>query len=104
MKFFPEILFPLLAFLFFGVSKITSKYKTNKFIASDELVPATHLQKVITLQTKMFIASYKCALCWGQTLLVLEMNAFHAGNEHFSAGDEHVENVRLNFSQAQTHS
>ena len=51
----------------------------------------------------MFIASDKLVLCWGLTVLALETNVFHAGDEHFSAGDEHVENARLGFSQTQTH-
>ena len=41
----------------------------------------------------MFIASDERVLCWGRTLLALKTNAFHAGDEHFSAGDAHVENA-----------
>ena len=70
----------------------------NPFIASDKIVSVTHLQIWITLYTNTFIASNECVLCWGRTLLALEMNVFHAGNEHFSTGDERVENVRLSFS------
>ena len=34
---------------------------------------------------------WTCLLCWKGTLLAMETNAFYAGNEHFSAGDEHLE-------------
>ena len=44
------------------------------------------------------IASDKSILCTGQALLVLEMNAFHAGDENCSAGNELVQNARSNFS------
>ena len=50
----------------------------------------------------MFIASNERILCWGQTLLALKVNAFHAADEHFSAGDEHVENTCSSFSQTHT--
>ena len=40
------------------------------------IVFATYLQIRITLQTNMFIASDERILCWGQTLVVLETNAF----------------------------
>ena len=50
----------------------------------------------------VFIASAKLVLCWRRTLLALEANVFHAGDEHFSAGDEHVENVHLKFSHTHT--
>ena len=70
----------------------------NTFIAGDKIVSATHLQIRITLQMNMFIASDKCTLCGGRTLLVLETNAVCAGDKHFSAGDECVKNARLNFS------
>ena len=39
----------------------------------------------------------------GQTLLALETNVFYAGDEHFSVGDECVENARLSFSHTHTH-
>ena len=64
----------------------------NTFIANNKIVSATHLQIRITLQTNMFIAG-------DGTLLVLEMNAFHAGDEHFSAGDKRVENMCSSFSR-----
>ena len=62
--------------------------QTNAFIASDEIVFATHLQIRITLLTNMFIASDKRVLCWGRALLTLEVNAFRAE-------DERIENVQL---------
>ena len=31
----------------------------------------------------------------------LEMNGFRTGEEHFTAGDEHVENERSNFSHTE---
>ena len=34
--------------------------------------------------------------------MVLERNIFGARDEHFSAGDEHVENVHSNFSHTHT--
>ena len=46
MKFFQEIL-PLDSGLFWGVSKPTSKQKTEVFIASYETVSATHLQTLV---------------------------------------------------------
>ena len=52
----------------------------------------------------MFIASNERVLCWGQTLLALETNVFHAGDEHFSAGDACVENVRSTFSHTHSYS
>ena len=77
----------------------------NEFIASNEIVSAIYLQIQITLQTNMFIASDKCALYWGQhfrrwrqTPLALETNVFHTGDEHDSAGDEHVEYAHSSFS------
>ena len=73
------------------VSATHSEYEftlqTNSFIASDEIVFATQLQIRITLQTNMFIASDKHGLCWGQILLALEMNAFGAGDKRVRAGD-----------------
>ena len=39
---------------------------------------------------------------WRQMCFTLEMNAFHAGGEHFSAGDERAENASLNFSHTHT--
>ena len=39
----------------------------------------------------MFIASNKRV-----TLLELQMNVFYAGDEHFSAGDERIENKHSN--------
>ena len=36
----------------------------------------------------MLITSAERVLCWGQTILALETNAFRDGDEHFSAGDE----------------
>ena len=51
----------------------------------------------ITLQANAFIASDERALCWsGDEHLVLEMNAFRAG-------DEHAENAHSNFSHTHTH-
>ena len=50
----------------------------------------------------MFIASEEHILCWGQILLALEMNAFHAGDEYISAGDERVVNKRTSFSHTHT--
>ena len=41
---FSETFFPQFLFFFGGVSKPTSKQKTNVFIASDKIVSATHLQ------------------------------------------------------------
>ena len=46
----------------------------NLFIASDEIVSATHLQIRIVLQTNMFITRDDRVLCWGQTLFVLKIN------------------------------
>ena len=66
-------------------------------------VSATHLQIRITLQTNMFIVNNERVLCWGRTPLVLEMDTFHAGDEHFSTGDEHVENTRLRFNHKHTY-
>ena len=40
-----------------------------------------------------FIASAEHVLCWGRTIFALETNAFHNGYEHFSTGDECVENA-----------
>ena len=84
--------------------------QTNAFIASDEIVFATTLQIRITLQTNMFIASDERVLCYGRTLLALEMNAIelemnflplktNAGDERWrrtletNAGDVRVENA-----------
>ena len=75
----------------------------NAFIASDKIVPALHVQIRITLPTNRFITSGEHILCWGQVLLTLEANAFRAGNEYFSAGDERIENVRSSFSDTHTH-
>ena len=58
----------------------------------------------ITLKAKVFIASNECVLCWRQTLLTLEMNAVHTGDEHFSAGDEHVQIGHSDFSHTHTYS
>ena len=84
----------------------TSKYdftlQTKVFIASDEIVSATHFQVQIILQTNMFITSDERVLCWGRTLLVLETNMFHAGDEHFSAGDKRVKKAHLSFSHTHT--
>ena len=81
----------------------------NVFIASDEIVFATHLQIRIRLQTSMFIAGDEHVSCWGRTLLVLEMNAFgtrderiRAGDEHFSARNEHIANANSSVSDAHT--
>ena len=49
------------------------------------------------LQKNMFIASDECVSWWGRTLLALESNAFHAGDEHFSAGDARVKNARSSY-------
>ena len=38
----------------------------------------------------------------GTTLLPLETNVFHAGDEYFSVGDEHVENTCSSFSHTDT--
>ena len=71
---------------------LTSQYhltlQTNSFIASDEIVFATHLQIPITLQTNMFIASNERVLSWGRTLGT-EDERIRAGDEHFRAGDKH---------------
>ena len=75
----------------------------NVFIASDEIVFGTYLQIRITLQTNMFIAGAECVFCWGRTLLVLETSMFCTGDEHFSAGDERIENAYLSFSHTCTH-
>ena len=51
----------------------------------------------MTLQANRFvaIATDERVLCWRRTFLVLDAHAFRAGgDEHFSAGDEHVKNVR----------
>ena len=58
MKFFLK-LFPLVSVLFGGgVSKPTSKQKLNMFIASNEIVFATHTSEYdFTLQTNAFITS-----------------------------------------------
>ena len=58
----------------------------------------------MTLPTSMFIASEERVLCWGRALLTLEANAFPAGDEHFSAGDECtcVENGRSSFIHTHT--
>ena len=81
---------------------LTSEYdfilQMNTFIASDEIVSAIHLQIRITLQANMFIASDERVLFWGRTLLVLEMNGSHAGDERLSVWDECVEKTRLSFS------
>ena len=53
----------------------------NVFIASDEMVSATHLQIRITLPTNVFVASDECVLCWGRALLTLEANVFCVGDE-----------------------
>ena len=74
----------------------------NVFITSNDIVSATHLQIRITLPTNMFIASDERVLCWGRALLTLEANAFCAGDEHFSAGDQHIENTRSSFSHTHT--
>ena len=74
----------------------------NAFVASDEIVSATHLQIRITLPTNMFIVSDERILCWRRTLLMLEANAFHAGDEHFSAGHERIEPARSSFSHTHT--
>ena len=65
----------------------------NRRITSNKIVSATHLQVRITLQINMFFASNKCVLYWRRALLALERNAFYAGDEQFSAGDERVGNV-----------
>ena len=74
----------------------------NTFIASDEIVSATHLQIRITLPMNRFIASDEHVLCWGRVLLTLEANAFRAGDEYFSAGDERIEKARSSFSHTHT--
>ena len=70
----------------------------NVFIAKNKIVSVTHLPILMTLQANMFIASDERILCWGRTLLALETNAFHAGNGHFSAGDERIEIVHSSLS------
>ena len=50
----------------------------------------------------MFIASDERVLCRGRTLLALEMNAFHAGDEHLSTRDARVENAGSSFSHTHT--
>ena len=44
-----------------------------------------------------------CLLCWRRTVLALETNTLLAEDEHFSAGDQRVENARSNFMQPHTH-
>ena len=59
----------------------------------------------MTLQTNRFIAiaTDECVLCWRRPFLELDTHAFRAGgDEHLSAGEEHIENARSNFSH--THS
>ena len=46
------------------------------------------------MQKNAFIASDNRVLCWKRTLMILETDEFHTGDERFSAGDERVENVR----------
>ena len=50
----------------------------------------------------MFIASDEHILCWGRALLMLEVNTFRAGDEHFSTGDDCIENVHSSFSHTHT--
>ena len=64
-------------------------------IACDKIVSVAYLRV-------RYHTADECILCRTQTLLVLETNAFHAGDEHFSAGNECIENVRSNFSHAHT--
>ena len=75
----------------------------NAFIfGADEIVSATHLQIRITVQMNIIFASDERVLCCGQTLVVLQMNALHAGDKYFSAGGEHFENASLSFSHGHT--
>ena len=91
MKFFQN-LFPVVSLFLEGgggvlcmllTSENNFTLQTNEFIASDEIVSATHVQIQITLQRNKFIASDESAFC--------------AGDEHFwrwgrtlvDAGDEH---------------
>ena len=76
--------------------------QTNAFVASDEIVFATHLQTRITLQTNIFIASDERALYWGRTLLALETNAFELEMNSSAAGDERVQNARSSVSDTHT--
>ena len=55
-----------------GVSKPTSKKKTNALITSDKIVSVTHFW--IRYHT-----ADGCILCWRRILLALETNVFHAG-------------------------
>ena len=85
---------------------LTSTYnitlQTNVFITVTRQPLLLTLKYNITLKTNMFIASDEGVLCWRQTLLALETNAFHAGDQHFSAGDEQVKNAGSNFSHTHT--
>ena len=86
--------------------------QTNAFIASDEIVSATHLR------IRFHIAD-ECVLCWRRTnpfgagdervlrwrqtnLFAPEMNAFHAGDGTLYCWNERVENTHSNFSYTNT--
>ena len=92
MNFFFQKLFPLLP-----------NTKDKCVIACDKIVTATHLQIQITLQTKMFIGSNEHVLCWGQTLLALQTNAFRTGDEQCSTGHERIENECSHFTHTHAH-
>ena len=77
--------------------------QTNMLIASNEIVSATQLQIQITLQTNMFVTSAEHILCWGRTLLALEMIMFRTGDEHFNAGNKSIENMCSSCSHTHTH-
>ena len=77
--------------------------QTNAFIGSDKIVSAIRLQILYhTADEHVYRYSDKRVLYWRRTLLVLETNAFGAGDEHISARDKCVENAHLKFSY--THS
>ena len=74
-----------------------------RYHAKDERVLSlvTRIASATHLQTQYYTAD-EHGLCWIQTLLAMEMKAFHAGAERFCAGDERIENVHLNFSRTQS--
>ena len=63
---------------------LTSKYditlQMNMFIASGETVSATHLY---CRRTRLSLVTNAFCINWRWTLSVLEMNVFHAEEEHF---------------------
>ena len=56
----------------------------------------------ITMQTNVFLTRNERILRWRQTLFVLDMDVFHAEDEHFSPGDQHIENTLLKFGHTHT--